>query len=85
MGRLALVDETRYAKYQPRNLPKDVEWAEMTEFEKDLIGLCRGNADHPKRDGCALHRVLKENDRSRRTRRMRRLRKTWEDILPLRP
>jgi uncharacterized protein (DUF2235 family) len=85
VGRLALVDETRYAKYQPGNLPKDVEWAEMTEFEKELIALCRSNAGHKKRDGCALHRVLQESDRSRRTRRMRRLRKTWEDILPLRP
>jgi hypothetical protein len=85
VGRLALVDETRYARYKPRNLPQEVEWAEMTEFEKELITLCRSNAAHDRRAGCALHRELKESDRSRRARRMRRLRKTWEDILPFRP
>jgi len=85
VGRLALVDETRYAKYKPRNLPKDVEWAEITEIEEELIKLCRGNPSDARRKNCALHRKLEDSDRSRRARRMRRLRKTWEDILPFRP
>jgi hypothetical protein len=86
LGRLGLVDETRYATYKPRNLPKNVDVAECTKREQGLIALCRSTV-HRKRSDCALYCDLPEVEkgwrawwRGWRTRRLRRLRKNWEGV-----
>jgi hypothetical protein len=49
-----------------------------------IIKLCRANAEHTKRSGCALYCDLpgkKKGWRARwREKRMRRLRDTWKDL-----
>ena len=84
LGRIGLVDETRYGKYQPRNVPEDVEVAACTPRERELIELCR-SVDHKRRKNCALYGDPPQPEagwrgwwRGWRTRRLRRLRENWQ-------
>jgi uncharacterized protein (DUF2235 family) len=84
LGRIALVDETRYRKYQPRNVPEHVEATACTPRERELIELCR-SVDHKRRKDCALYGDPPEIERGwrgwwqgRRTRWLRQLHKSWE-------
>jgi len=89
LGRIGLVDGTRYAKYTPRNLPKDIDDVACTKLEgleDKLIALCR-TKEHRKRTDCALYGDPPETKgglrgwwQGWRTRRLRRLRKNWEGI-----
>jgi hypothetical protein len=70
----------------PRNLPKDIDVAERTKLEDELIALCR-STDHKRRKGCALYGAEPAPETGWRgwwqawqLRRLRRLRKSWEDI-----
>jgi Uncharacterized alpha/beta hydrolase domain (DUF2235) len=79
-GKSALVDEKKYLKYAPKNLPEEVDYTKRTEREDKLIALCRDNKEHRKRGACALYRELPAEqgwlDRWR-TRRLRRFREEW--------
>ena len=79
-GRSALVDQTKYLKYTPTNLPEDVDFTEPTELERGYMTMCRSDAKHKKRKTCALYRDLPAQqgwlDRWR-TRRLRRFRDEW--------
>jgi len=84
LGRLGLVDETRYRKYQPRNVPEHAGVAACTPRERELIDLCRSVA-HPRRNNCALYGpapVVEAGWRGWwtgwRARRLLRLRQNWE-------
>jgi hypothetical protein len=85
IGRIALVDETRYRKYQPGNVPEHVEVAACTRRERELIDLCR-SVDHKRRKDCALYGdppVVETGWRGWwqgwRKRRLRRLHESWRD------
>jgi uncharacterized protein (DUF2235 family) len=87
LGRLGLVDETRYRKYQPRNVPEHVGVAACTQRERELIDLCRSSVDHKKRSGCALYGPPLEAEtgwrdwwKGWRARRLLSLRRSWEDV-----
>jgi uncharacterized protein (DUF2235 family) len=84
LGRVALVDETRYRKYRPGNVPEHVEVAAATKRELELVELCRGVA-HKRRNDCALYGDPPQPEvgwrgwwRGWRTRRLRRLRESWQ-------
>jgi len=89
LGRIGLVDDTRYAKYAPRNLPQDIEIAACTKLEgleDKLVALCR-TKEHRKRTDCALYGDLPKPEggwwgwwRDWQTHRRRGLRKSWEDV-----
>jgi hypothetical protein len=88
LGRIALVDETRYRKYQPRNVTEHVAVAACTPRERQLIALCR-SVDHDRRNHCALYGPppavpsgLLGWWKGRRARRIRRLRQSWEGVGP---
>lgn len=80
LGKPAIVDETKYLRYAPKNLPANVEYTEPTQLENDYIAMCRSDKDHKKRKACALYRDLAPEqgliDRWR-TRRYRRFREEW--------
>jgi hypothetical protein len=80
----ALVDEKKYSKYRPRNLPKDADVAEPCETERRLHALCRANPDHERRKTCALHRddTPKGWFAGWRARRLRELRQEWIENKP---
>jgi hypothetical protein len=83
LGRPALVDEKKYLRYQPRNLPKSVDYVEATKLEKDLIALCHSSKEHKKRQGCALHRDLGPEGgwlQRWRDRRFRQFRQEWSKV-----
>jgi Uncharacterized alpha/beta hydrolase domain (DUF2235) len=91
LGRIALVDETRYWKYRPRNVPEHVDVAPCTPREGELIDLCR-RVDHKRRKECALYGdppVIEPGWRgwwrAWRTRHLRRLRESWADAGGTRP
>jgi hypothetical protein len=46
VGKLGLVDETKYRRYSPKNLPKDYPIAEKSKFEQELIEMCRASRQH---------------------------------------
>jgi uncharacterized protein (DUF2235 family) len=79
-GKSALVDQTKYLRYTPKNLPKEVDFTEPTKLEHDLIALCRSDKKHKRRGACALYRDLPAEqgwlDRWH-TRRLRRFREEW--------
>jgi uncharacterized protein (DUF2235 family) len=83
LGKVAIVDEHKYLRYAPKNLPKHADIAEPSKTEKKLIALCRGSAENTKNQGCALHRqqsIEREGWLQRwRSRRFRRFRKEWAD------
>ena len=100
IGKLGLVDETKYRKYSPKNLPKDYPIVEKSKFEQELIDMCRANRERAKDDKeraktahCVLHRELTKPEQGWRGRRVRQLREEWKDVLaahsqgsaPLRP
>jgi uncharacterized protein (DUF2235 family) len=93
LGRRALVDQDRYAKYAPKNV-KDVVYTEPTKEEKRLVDLCHGadEKENENRRGCALRCSLESPTKGwwwtrwrerRRHRRIARMRKDWESILGL--
>jgi uncharacterized protein (DUF2235 family) len=95
VGKLGLVDETKYRRYSPKNLPKDYPTAEQSEFERELIDKCRAHREHPEIDSktdeersrtmhCVLHRKLTDPEQGWRGRRLRRLRDEWKDVLAAR-
>ena len=86
LGRLGLVDETRYRKYHPRNVPEHVEVAACTPRERVLIDLCR-SVDHKRRKECALYGDPPAVEtgwrrwwRGSRARRLLRLRENWQGV-----
>jgi len=87
VGKLGLVDETKYRKYSPKNLPKDYPIAEKSKLEQELIGLCRANRELAKTDEkrgrtmhCVLHRELTKREQGWRGKRLRQLREQWKDV-----
>ena len=91
VGNLGLVDETKYRKYSPNNLPKDYPIAEKSKLEQELIGLCRANRELAKTDEkrgrtmhCVLHRELTKREQGWRGKRLRQLREQWKDVLAAR-
>jgi uncharacterized protein (DUF2235 family) len=85
LGRLSLVDQSKYAKYAPKNLIDPV-YTEKGETEKRFFALCHDNCTHEKREDCALYCNLDQLDRGwlkgiLRLRRLRRVRESWKDIL----
>jgi Uncharacterized alpha/beta hydrolase domain (DUF2235) len=85
LGRLGLVDEIRYRKYRPRNVPENIDVAPCTPRERELIELCR-RVDHKRRKNCALYGDPPQPEagwrgwwQGWRTRRLRQLRQSWED------
>ena len=81
LGKLGLVDETKYRKYSPKNLPKDLGTAEPSDLELRLVRLCRLNNERGKTGHCALHRDLTTREQGWRGRRIRKLREEWKDVL----
>jgi hypothetical protein len=92
VGKLGLVDETKYRRYSPKNLPKDYPTAKPSELERELINKCRAHRerarsdnktdeDHAKTLHCVLHRELTDREQGWRGRRLRRLRDEWKDVL----
>jgi Uncharacterized alpha/beta hydrolase domain (DUF2235) len=88
IGKLGLVDETKYRKYSPKNLPKDYPIAEKSKLEQELIDMCRANRELAKTDEkrgrtmhCVLHRELTKREQGWRGKRVRKLREEWKDIL----
>jgi uncharacterized protein (DUF2235 family) len=83
LGKVAIVDEHRYFRYAPKNLPKHSEIVEPSKTEMRLIGLCRASMENKKKQGCALHRersVERQGWLERwRSRRFRRFRKEWAE------
>jgi uncharacterized protein (DUF2235 family) len=85
LGKIGIVDETRYAAYRPRNLPEDLDGyiARKTDREIEFINACleKRNAcpdgRNARLDGCVLERAIDETKRDRRTRRLARLQKSW--------
>ena len=79
-GKSALVDQTKYLRYTPKNLPTEVDYTEPTKLENDYIAMCHSDKDHRKRKACALYRELPAErgllDRWR-TRRLRRFQEEW--------
>ncbi len=91
VGKLGLVDETKYRRYSPKNLPKDYPIAEKSKFEQELIEMCRASREHASTDEeraktvhCVLHRELTKRERGWRGRRVRQLREEWKDVLAAR-
>ena len=91
VGRLGLVDETKYRKYSPKNLPKDYPIMEKSKFEQELIDMCRTHRarastdeERAKTAHCVLHRELTKREQGWRGRRVRQLREEWKDILAAR-
>jgi hypothetical protein len=85
LGRLSLVDQSKYAKYAPKNLIDPV-YTEKGETEKRFIALCHDNFTHEKREDCALYCNLGQLDQGwlkglLRLRRLRRVRESWKDTL----
>ena len=83
-GRIGLVDETRYRKYQPRNVPEHAAVAPCSPRERALIDLCR-SVDHKRRSECALYGAPPAVEagwrgwwKGWRTRHLRRLRESWD-------
>jgi Uncharacterized alpha/beta hydrolase domain (DUF2235) len=81
LGKLGLVDETKYRKYSPNNLPKDFAIAEPSDLEWRLVRLCRLNNERGKTGHCALYRDLSTREQGWRGRRLRKLREEWKDVL----
>jgi hypothetical protein len=84
-GRSGLVDQKKYLRYAPKNLPKDVDYTKPSRLESDYFKLCRGDPEHKKRGKCALYRKLPTEQGlvSRwRTRKQRRFLKQWAKDLP---
>jgi uncharacterized protein (DUF2235 family) len=83
LGKPSIVDERRYLKYAPRNLPAHPDIAEKTDTEARLIALCRSGAHNDRRGACALHRKpagAQDGWLQRwRTRRLRQLQEEWAD------
>jgi hypothetical protein len=85
LGKLSLVDQHRYRKYNPRNLASDAaEWdfTRREGTEDTLVKLCHLSQQNVRRPECALHCDLKKVDGNwlwgrRRARRMRKLREEW--------
>jgi hypothetical protein len=91
VGKLGLVDETKYRRYSPKNLPKDYPIAEKSKFERELIDMCRASGEHAKNDEeraktahCVLHRELTKREQGWRGRRLRQLREEWKEVLAAR-
>jgi hypothetical protein len=79
------VDQKKYLRYAPKNLPKDVDYTKPSRLESDYFKLCRGDPEHKKRGKCALYRKLPTEQGlvSRwRTRKQRRFLKEWAKDLP---
>jgi hypothetical protein len=84
-GRSGLVDQKKYLRYAPKNLPRDVDHTETSQLESDYINLCRGDPEHRKRKGCALYRKLPAEQGLLgrwRTRKQRRFLDEWAKDLP---
>ncbi|HET6926997.1 MAG TPA: DUF2235 domain-containing protein [Hyphomicrobiaceae bacterium] len=83
LGKVAIVDEHKYFRYAPKNLPKRADIVPPSETEMRLIALCRGSAENKKKQGCALNRqppVGRQAWLERwRSRRFRRFRKEWAE------
>ena len=95
VGKLGLVDETKYRRYSPKNLPKDYPIAEKSKFERELIDLCWAYRERAKTDNmtdeergrtvhCVLHRELTKREQGWRGKRLRQLRDEWKDVLAAR-
>jgi len=96
IGKLALVDETKYRRYSPKNLPKEYPTAEKSEFEQKLIDLCEAYRERAKSDKnltdeerarivhCVLHREVIRREQGWRGRRLRQLREEWKEVLAAR-
>ena len=79
-GRVAVVDETKYAKYLPKNLPKslpDDQIAKRTPQESAFIKACHDSISNARRNACVLSRSLEGAKQDRRLRRIAEMRKTW--------
>jgi len=73
-GRLAIVDDTKYRTYAPRNLPKSPVEVKHTKLEDHFIHLCR-KYNKNRMQKCALFRLP---EKKREVRRLRRFRDAWE-------
>jgi uncharacterized protein (DUF2235 family) len=97
LGRRSLVDQSRYAKYEPKNVMRVKEHAVFThpsKRETDLIQLCYANKDNKRRQKCALQCSLDPPttggwwERWRERRRLKRIktmRKDWEGLIAGQP
>jgi hypothetical protein len=94
VGKLGLVDETKYRRYSPKNLPKEYPIAEESKHEQELIEMCRAHR-RAKSDNqtdeergrtmhCVLHRELTKREQGWRGRRLRQLREEWKEVLAAR-
>jgi hypothetical protein len=81
LGKLGLVDETKYRRYSPKNLPKEIAIAEPSDFEQKLVRMCRTNNEHGKTGHCVLRRELTQREHGWRGRRIRKLREEWKETL----
>ncbi len=79
-GRSGLVDQKKYLRYTPKNLPAEVDYTEPSPLESDYIKMCRSDTNHRKRKACALYRQLPAEPGvvgRWKTRRLRRLQEEW--------
>src|SRR5262249_35755217 len=85
IGKLPLVDETKYRRYSPKNLPKEYPTAEKSVFEQKLIAMCEAHRERARTANlteeerarilhCVLHRDLHKREEGWRGRRLRQLR-----------
>ena len=88
LGRLCLVDESRYDTYAPKNLVdmKDSDYTVREGTEDRIVRRCQVNPLNEKRQTCALQCDLTKMESSWfsgrwRAKRIRKLRKQWEDTI----
>jgi len=92
VGKLGLVDETKYRRYSPKNLPKEYPIADKSKFEQELIGMCRAYREGARSANltaeerarilhCVLHRDLTDREQGWRGKRLRKLREEWQEVL----
>jgi uncharacterized protein (DUF2235 family) len=88
-GKLALVDQNRYAEYRPAQIDPNTSDSEYTVCEGkeyEFVHLARHSGENKRRSSCALHCELGEIERQwfggrRRARRMRNLREKWQALI----
>lgn len=77
LGKIGVVDETRYRTYGPKNLAKVIaeeRVAHKTAMEDEFIKACAGSDSNARHKACALSRPI---DASKRARRVARMRASW--------
>ncbi len=88
LGRLCLVDESRYDTYAPKNLVdmKDSDYTVRAGSEDRIVRRCQVSTGNEKKEKCALHCDLTKMESSwfsgrRRAKRIGKLREAWRDAV----